>query len=37
LIVSITLLQRSIAVELHQDYVAPVFRSNASDGRILCD
>jgi transcription antitermination factor NusG len=37
LIVSITLLQRSVAVELHPDVVAPVFRSNHSDGRILCD
>jgi transcription antitermination factor NusG len=37
LIVSITLLQRSVAVELHQDFVAPVFRSNNSEGRSLCD
>jgi transcription antitermination factor NusG len=37
LIVSITLLQRSVAVELHPDVVAPLFRSNHSDGRVLCE
>jgi transcription antitermination factor NusG len=37
LIVSLTLLQRSVAVEVHPDVVAPVFRSKHSDGKILCD
>jgi transcription antitermination factor NusG len=42
LIVSITLLQRSVAVELHPvelhpDVATPLFHSNYFDGRILCD